>query len=313
MKARLILIDGMAILHRAYHAYPLSLSTADGELTNAVYGFTTILLNVIERLEPSHVIVAWDVGKPTFRHKEYDGYKARRDKPDDELIGQIERTHEVVEALNIPQFGVDGYEADDVVGTLATKARDDGGEVIIVTGDRDALQLVDGEKIRVWMPSPPGKYGGNKGSSMFDQTAVIAKYGMTPEQLIDLKALMGDSSDDIPGIRGIGQKTATKLIEVFESLDGIYEAVKKDRTKVVAVVGERFATMLESGKNDAYMSQKLGRIVLDVPIKLDWDACKLADYDQQKVEELFEKLAFRSLLNKLPSDKWEEDLEEVFS
>ena len=314
-KKRLILIDGMAILHRAYHAYPMSLTTPTGELTNAVYGFTTILLTVIEKLLPTHVVVAWDVGKPTFRHEEYEGYKARREKPDEELINQIERTREVVEVLNIPQFGVEGYEADDVIGTLSKQAIAGLGEdreVIIVTGDRDALQLVEEEKIKVWMPAPPGKYGANRGPSMFGEDAVKHKYDLSPKQLIDLKALMGDNSDDIPGIKGVGEKTAVKLVKEFENLEGIYEAVKKEREKVVAVVGERFAKMLENGKESAYMSRKLGTIVRDIPIELDWDKCKLSNYEREKVVDLFEKLAFKSLVNKLPKDKWEEDLEEMF-
>ena len=313
MSKRLILIDGMAILHRAYHAYPLSLTTPDGELTNAVYGFTTILMTVIEKLKPTHVVVAWDVGKPTFRHKEYEGYKARREKPDDELIEQIGRTREVVEVLNIPQFGIEGYEADDVVGTLAVQAiRDKEGEVVIVTGDRDALQLVRDERVRVWMPAAPGRQGQARGPMLYDSEAVVARYGMSPEQLVDLKALMGDSSDDIPGIKGVGEKTASKLIIEFGGLDELYQVLKKDRNKVVDVVGERFTRMLEEGEKEAYMSRKLGEIVVDVPIKLSWSKCKLSNYDRKKVVELFERLAFRSLIDRLPNDEWDEDLEGLF-
>jgi len=314
MSKKLVLIDGMAILHRAYHAYPLSLTAPDGELTNAVYGFATILMTVIEKLKPTHVVVAWDVGKPTFRHKEYEGYKARREKPDDELIGQIGRTQEVVEALNIPQFGVEGYEADDVVGTLSRQAiNDEDGEVVIVTGDRDALQLVRDERIRVWMPAAPGRRGQTRGPMLYDREAVVARYGMSPEQLVDLKALMGDSSDDIPGIKGIGEKTASKLIIEFGGLDELYQVLKKDRNRVVDVVGERFTRMLEEGEKEAYMSRKLGEIVVNVPIKLSWSKCKLSSYDRKRVVELFEKLAFRSLIDKLPNDEWDEDLEGLFS
>jgi len=314
MSKRLVLVDGMAILHRAYHAYPLSLTAPDGELTNAVYGFTTILMTVIEKLKPSHVVVAWDVGKPTFRHKEYEGYKAKREKPDDELIGQIGRTQEVVEVLNIPQFGVEGYEADDVVGTLSRQAiKDVESEVIIVTGDRDALQLVRDEKVRVWMPAAPSRQGQSRGPMLYDREAVVAKYGMRPEQLVDLKALMGDGSDDIPGIKGIGEKTASKLIIEFGGLDELYQVLRKDRSRVVELVGERFTRMLEEGEKDAYMSRKLGKIVLEVPVKLSWEKCKLSNYDRKRVVELFEKLAFRSLIDKLPNDEWDENLEGLFS
>ena len=314
MSKKLVLIDGMAILHRAYHAYPLSLTTPDGEIINAVYGFTAILLTVIEKLKPTHVVVAWDVGKPTFRHKEYEGYKARREKPEDELIDQINRTREVVEALNIPQFGVEGYEADDVIGTLSRQAiKDKGSEVFVVTGDRDALQLVRDDRVRVWMPAAPGRQGRLRGPMLYDREAVMARYGMSPEQLVDLKALMGDSSDDIPGIKGVGEKTATRLIIEFGGLDELYQVLKKDRNKVVDVVGERFTRMLEEGEKEAYISRKLGEIVVDVPIKLSWSRCKLSNYDRKKAVELFERLAFRSLINRLPNDEWDENLEKMFS
>ncbi len=313
---KLVLIDAMSLLHRAYHAYPQSLSTKEGELTNAVYGFTSMLLSVMEKLKPTHMAVAWDVGKPTFRHDEYEGYKESREKPDEELLGQIERTEEVVGVLNIPQFGLEGYEADDLIGSLSKQGADEkDAEVVIVTGDRDVLQLVEDDKVKVWMPAAPGRYSKNRGPKIYNKEAVKAKYGLDPEQLIDLKALMGDSSDDIPGIKGIGTVTATKLMKKFGSLDSIYEALESDEGKkeIEDLIGSRFAGLLEKGRESAYMSQMLGEIKRDVPIELSWLDCKVVDYDKDKAGELFSKLEFRSLLSKLPADSWDKDLEEVFS
>lgn len=313
---KLVLVDAMSLLHRAYHGYPQSLSTKEGELTNAVYGFTNMLLSVMEKLKPTHMAVAWDVGKPTFRHEEYEGYKESREKPDEELLGQIERTEEVVDSLNIPQFGLEGYEADDLIGALSKQgAGKKDAEVVIVTGDRDALQLVEDDKIKVWMPAAPGRYSKNRGPKIYNEEAVKAKYGLDPEQLIDLKALMGDSSDDIPGIKGIGKVTATKLMKKYGSLDKIYEVLESDegREEIEELVGSRFASLLESGKESAYMSKLLGKIERDVPIELSWSACKVVDYDKDKATELFSELEFKSLLGKLPADSWDKDLEEVFS
>lgn len=314
MEKKLVLIDGMSILHRAYHAYPLSLSTKSGEITNAVYGFTTILLTLIEKLNPTHIVVTWDVGAPTFRHSEFEGYKANREKPDDALINQIGRTREVVEALNIPQFGVEGYEADDLIGTLSEQAKTKNGfKVIIATGDRDALQLVDGEKVVVWMPPAPGKYGKDRGSAEYDEVAVKAKYNLEPSQIIDLKALMGDASDNIPGIRGIGPKTASKLLEAFTTVEQMYKKLDEGkREELVTVVGERVTKMVEEGREMAFLSKKLATIDRKAPVELKWEDCKVSDYDREKVLELFAELQFRSLEKKLPKDKWEEDLEELF-
>ena len=314
MSKKLVLVDGMSILHRAYHAYPLSLSTQKGEIVNAVYGFTAILFTILEKLQPTHVVVTWDVGAPTFRHVEYKEYKANREKPDDVLLSQIERTREVVQALNIPQFGKEGFEADDLIGTLATQAKtEDGFQIVIATGDRDALQLVDDKKVVVWMPPAPGKYGKDRGSQEYDEEAVAAKYGLVPKQIIELKALMGDSSDNIPGVRGVGPKTATKLLQIWRTVDELYRKVKNEREKVVEVMGERVTKLLEEGEEKAFLSKKLATIDCRVPITLDWSTCRLNDYDRKKVLKLFEELQFKSLIKRLPKDKWEEDIEEVFA
>lgn len=302
MKKKLILVDGNSLLHRAYHGYP-GLRTSKGELVNAVFGFSAMLLRVLEQLKPTHAAVAWDVEGKTFRHKVYQEYKAGRPETDRELIDQIDRTKEVVMALNIPQFGVEGYEADDVIGTLSLQASKSDGEVIVATGDRDALQLVEGEKIRVYMPA---RGAGRNGSEMFDEKAVKLRYGLLPKQLIDLKGLMGDASDNIKGVRGIGKVTGTKLLQEAGNLDEVYKNLEK------LGVSRRVKSLLRKEKEEAFNSKALGTIECGMPIDLDWDRCELCDYDRSKIEKLFKKLEFKSLLGKLPKDKWEREVEEVF-
>lgn len=314
---RLVLIDGHAVIHRAYHAYP-ALTTSKGELINAVYGFASILLTSLKQLEPKYVAVAFDKKGPTFRHKEYKKYKAHRPKVDKELIDQIERVHEVVKTLNIPIFEKDGFEGDDIIGTLAKQATGKhekhprggvcppaggahlGGEkpqdleIIIVTGDHDALQLVN-NKVRVFMPAR-----GKKPALMFDRKEFLKKYGFEPIQLIDYKALAGDQSDGIPGVKGIGQKTATNLIVKFGSIEEIYKNFKHDLD-----LPSQVAEKLIKSKKQAQLSKRLATIITNVPIKLNLKKCRLLDYDKDKVVKLFEELEFRTLISKLPQ-KWEE-------
>lgn len=302
---KLLLIDANSLLHRAYHAYP-PLTTPAGEIVGAVYGFTTMLLGAIEKIEPSHVIVAWDVGKRTFRHDKFEEYKAGRAKTDQELIDQIGRTKEVVEVLNIPQFGIENFEADDLIGTLSEQAKKKADQVIILTGDRDSFQLVDKEKIVVHLPSGGGKFSKDRGVSIMDETAIKAKYGITPEQVVDWKGLVGDQSDNIPGIKGIGEVTAKKILDQQPTIDKIYEHLEEIE------VSPRIRELLRNGKDSAFMSREIATINREAPIVLDWDKCRLADYDQGKTLKLFEELHFKSLINKLPKDSWEENLEEVF-
>ena len=224
---KLVLIDGHSLAFRAFHAIPLSLTSPSGELTNAVFGFTSMLLNVLREQAPEYVVVAFDVGK-TFRHEMYDAYKGHRERMPDELRDQVERIKEVVNTLNIPVFTAEGYEADDVLATLARQAAGQGVNSLIVTGDRDILQVVD-EHIRVLT-------SGRQFSDtiIYDPAAVEAKYGLRPDQLVDLKALVGDKSDNIPGVRGIGEKGATDLLQKYGTLDAVYEhlaEVKPDRAR----------------------------------------------------------------------------------
>ena len=271
---KLVLFDGNAILHRAFHAYPQSLQTQSGELTNAVYGFTTTLLSVFKKIKPTHAIVAFDEKAPTFRHKKFDGYKASRPKMDDALVGQISRTREVVHTLNIPHFGIEGFEADDVLGTLARQAEEKGVKsIIIVTGDKDALQLLT-DKVIVMFPSR-----GKISEQIITKKSFIEKYGFMPELMIDFKALAGDASDEIPGVSGIGPKTATELICKYGQVEEIYNHLSE--------INESVRIKLINNKDSAYLSKELATIHKNVPILLDEEHSCLTNYDKNKAISLF--------------------------
>ena len=294
---RLVLIDGHAILHRAYHAFPQTLTTRKGELVNAVYGFTRILLTVLDDLKPDYLAVAVDLPQPTFRHKEYLGYQVQRPKMDQELADQIQRVHQIVKALNIPLFSKAGFEADDVIGTLAHQAvrvKSKNIEVIIVTGDKDIMQLVE-EKVKVYAPRK-----GFSEAETFDIKKVKEFLGIEPQQIIDYKALVGDSSDNYPGISGIGPKTAVELLSCYKTLKKIYSNLDKIKPTV--------ATKLVDGKESGFLSQKLATIITNVPVKLDLKKCLLHDYDQAKAVKLFEELEFKSLIRRLPGMKIEKEI-----
>lgn len=279
---QLVLIDGHALAYRMYFALPIdSFSTKDGEPTNATYGFTRTLLDLLLAAEPpKYLAVTFDAGM-TFRDDIFADYKGTREKMPDELDVQINRIKEVVKALNIPILEVEGYEADDVLGTIAKQVSKQQTPVYIITGDRDLLQLVD-ENTRVALPPR-----GNQPAEVFDVAGVVAYFGVRPEQVVDWKALVGDSSDNIPGVRGIGAKTATKLLQEYGSLEGIY-----------AHIGEIKGALrkkLEEGKEEAFLSYKLARILTDVPIELDLEACVAQDFDAAEVLALFHELEFRTL------------------
>lgn len=293
-KNTVLLIDGHSILHRAYHAFPKSLQTSNGELTNAVYGFTRILLSVLKKFGSKYVAVSFDTKEPTFRHQEFAPYKEHRPEMENELASQIGRVHDVVETLGIPIFEVPGYEADDVIGSLVeqvnhtnerepesklTRSR----ETIIVTDDMDMLQLVE-NGTKVYMP---------KKDKLWGRGDVKEKFGFPPEKVDDYKALRGDPSDNIPGVRGIGPKTAKKLLEQFDSMEEIYQNLE-------SVEPERVRNLLAESAEQAVLSKRLATIVRDVPIKLKLEKCRVQDFDRQRVEELFESLEFNSLLEQLP-------------
>lgn len=303
-----ILIDGHAVIYRAYHAFK-ELSTSQGLLINASYGFTKILLTVIRNFRPEYVAVAFDHPTPTFRHEQFVGYKAHREEMPDDLKPQIQIVKDIVTVLNIPQFELAGFEADDVIGTLACQARElQTPEVMtmIVTGDRDSFQLVD-DKVHIWMAAR-NKF---QKDTEYDPAAVKDKMGVWPRQIVDLKALMGDASDNIPGVTGIGEKTATKLIQAFDTVEALY-AVLDQPEQLAALPADQQALLkkgvvekLLTGRAQAVMSKSLATIKCDVPLKLDLPACRINSYDKDKAVQLFTELEFKSLVPLLPADEFE--------
>lgn len=278
---KLVLVDGNAILHRAYHALP-PLTTKKGEPINAVYGLVSMLLKVIQDIKPSHIVVCFDEKGPTFRHKEFAGYQAQRPKTDNELIGQFAKARKTVEAFRIPIYSKEGFEADDVIGTLSKQARQ---EVVIISGDRDILQLVDG-RVKMFMP-----VAGLSSGKMMDTEDVVEKMGVMPVLIIDYKALVGDPSDNYSGVAGIGPKTAIGLLERFGNLDGIY----KNLDKISPSVREK----LQKEKKNAYLSYRLATIVRNVPIKLDIVKASKWDVDSPEAIKLFQEFGFKTLTDRV--------------
>jgi DNA polymerase-1 len=304
MPKTFILIDGHALIYRAYHAFK-ELSTPEGVLVNAVYGFSRALLTAIRDFKPDYIAVTFDTHAPTFRHIDYLGYKANREAMPDDLRPQIDLIKDVVTAFNIPQFELAGFEADDLIGTLSRQIKETTEMMtIIVTGDRDAFQLVD-DRVHVWMP---GRVPFTKDTE-YDEQQVVQRMGVKPSQIIDLKALMGDASDCIPGVKGIGEKTAVKLIQEFGSLEAIYETIQKENLSIEnsthPLLKGKLLQKLAEGHQDAIMSQQLATIDRKVPITLEVEACRTTGYKKENVVELFEKLQFKSLLKSLPADDFE--------
>jgi len=283
----LLLFDGNALIHRAFHALPPLTQPKTGELVNAVYGFASTLLKVFSDFKPTHWAVAFDRPTPTFRHEMFEEYKAQRPATPEELKSQIKKVHQLVEAFHIPVFEIDGFEADDVLGTLSRQADEQGVETIIVTGDNDMLQAV---LPRVKTLAPRRTF---TDTVLYDEEAVEQKYGIKPEQLADLKALAGDVSDNIPGVPGVGEKTATKLLQQYGSLQGIYDHIED-------IMPTRLQDTLREYRTQAFRNKELSTIVKDVPIKLDLKTCQVSRYDRNEVAKLFQELEFIKLLPRLP-------------
>ncbi len=286
----LVLIDSNALVHRGFHALPPTLRNKEGQMTNAVFGFTTMFLNAIKELNPDYMIAAFDVDKETFRHKEYKEYKANRIKAPQELYDQIPLVEKVLETFSVPVYKKKGYEADDVVGTLAKEGAKKNLKVLIVTGDLDILQLVD-KNVGVFTLRK-----GFRDTVVYNPKKVQEKIGLKPEQVVDFKALKGDPSDNIPGVAGIGEKTAVDLLQEFGSLDKVIKEAKKKDSKI----SEKTKKKILASEEDALMSQGLARIVTNLPLKLALNKAKFGDYDPYKILDLFQKLGFRSLINKIP-------------
>ncbi len=284
-----MLFDGNALLHRAFHALPPLTVSRTGEMVGAVYGFALMLLKAINELKPSHCAIAFDLKAPTFRHQLFSEYKAHRPPAPEELISQLERVRELVSTFNIPIFELEGYEADDVLGTLSREASGQGIESVIVTGDADTMQLVS-PRVKVLYPRPRGSFSD---TTLYDESEVNEKYGVAPEHIADLKGLAGDPSDNIPGIPGVGKKTAAKLIHQFGPVEEIYAHLDE-------VSPPKLQALLRQHEATARQSKKLATIVTGVPLTLRFDTCYLSHYDRQRVAELFRELEFFSLLPKLP-------------
>lgn len=298
---RLVLVDGNALLHRAYHATP-PLTTSGGELINAVFGFTSMLLRSISDLKPDYINVEWDERGPTFRHQAYTQYKATRGPSDDALTTQYKRVHEIVKCLNIPEFLLAGYEADDLIGTLARQAVEENRdlEVIVLTGDRDIMQIIE-KRIKILMPKKTLQDVGLYGVDEF-----VERWGFAPKLLVDYKALAGDASDNIPGVPGIGDITAKKLVAQFKTIEELYKAHN------IATLPERLQKLLAEGFESAVLSKELATLELNAPIKLDLKSSVVHEYDQEKAKALFAELEFKSLVSKLPGiDKNDTDEEAI--
>jgi DNA polymerase-1 len=307
-KPLLVLFDGNAIVHRAYHAFgptkyrqakPLTVSKT-GEVVSAVYGFAQMLLKVLGELKPTHYAVAFDKKGPTFRHELFDQYKAQRPPMPDELVGQIERVKHLVTAFHIPLFEIGGYEADDVLGTLSRQASRKGVDTVIVTGDADTMQLVS-PHVKVLYPKAGRTFSD---TTLFDEAAVSEKYGVGPEHIADLKAMVGDASDNIPGVPGIGEKTAVKLIQQFGTLEEIYKHLDE-------VTPPKTREILGQNEAIARLSKVLATIVEETPVTLKLDDCRVSQYDRRQVADFFRELEFYSLLSKLPGTEGEVSPAEV--
>lgn len=291
-----VLVDGHSLAFRSYYAFAKGgnggLRTKTGIPTNVCFGFIKSLLEVIEKQQPEAIAVAFDLGTPTFRHQADDNYKANRRETPEDFIPDLENLHELLRGLNLPILTVEGYEADDVLATLAQKASSAGYQVKILTGDKDLFQVVDKEKqISVLYFDNQSLRRSNKGAKEFYSEEVKQKLGVFPSQVVDFKALSGDSSDNYSGVNGIGDKIAVKLLNTYGSLDKIYQSLDE----IKGAIYKRLA----NGKEDAEKSKLLAKIVEDVPLEVDLEDCKLKGFDESEVKQILEKLEFNSFLKKI--------------
>ena len=301
-----LLIDAHALIYRAYFALP-NLTDSEGRLVNAVYGFTKMFLTAINHFDPEYTAVCFDHKARTLRREKYKEYKAQREQMPDDLIPQIDLIKELVDGLNVPRFEVAGFEADDLIGTINRQVEhlDRSLLTVIVTGDRDLLQLVDNDT-HVWMPAR----GKQKGDFEYDVELVNKRLNLQPLQIIDLKALSGDASDNIPGIKGIGPKTATKLLTRFDSLEKIYQFLDDHPEGDDLIKGSLLEKML-AGRELAFLSQDLATIDTDVALDFDLEACRVSAYDKTQTITLLNRLGFKSLVNLLPKDAFETSVQEA--
>ena len=297
MTKKLVLIDGNSIAYRAFFALPL-LNNDKGVHTNAIYGFTMILMKILEDEKPTHMLVAFDAGKTTFRHKTFQEYKGGRQKTPPELSEQFPFIRELLDAYQVSRYELENYEADDIIGTLSRQAEKDGFEVKVISGDKDLTQLVT-DKITVDITKK-----GITDVDSYTPEFVQEKYGLTPEQIIDMKGLMGDTSDNIPGVPGVGEKTAIKLLTEYTSLENVLESIEK-------VSGKKLKEKLEENREQALMSKKLATIDCEAPLAITLDEVHYEGFDPKNLTELFKELGFNSLLDKLGTEAAEEEIEDI--
>lgn len=306
---KIVLIDGNSILNRAFYGIMGNkmLMTPDGKYTNAVYGFLAILFKVLEDIEPEYLMVTFDLKAPTARHKMYDGYKATRKGMPNELAEQMPILKDILHSMNITIIEKEGYEADDVLGTVSKKAEKEGFDVTIVSGDRDTFQLTS-NKIKVRIPHT--KMGKTE-TEVFDENAVIEKYGVTPKQLIEVKGLQGDTSDNIPGVPGVGEKTALELVKKYKTIDGLYEAIEKGEDDLKPKTKEK----LVANKELAELSRTLGTINLEVPIEEKIEEFKIKEWNNEEVLAKFKELNFNRFIERFNlklNEKPKQNITELF-
>ena len=309
---KLVVIDGNSILNRAFYGIMSSkmLQTADGTYTNAVYGFLAIMFKLVEDINPDYMVVAFDVKHPTKRHEMYKEYKGTRHGMPDELAAQMPIIKEVLTAMNIKIIELAGYEADDILGTLAKSSEKQGIEVTLLTGDRDSFQLAS-DKTTIRLPRTKN---GKTETENFDRSKVLEVYGIEPEELIEVKGLMGDKSDNIPGVPGVGEKTALNLIKEFHSVDTIYEKLEAGDPIAKGKLKEN----LEANKELAILSRELGRIDTNAPIEKELELFKVKEWDNKKVLELFRNLRFNRYIERFnleqnkSENNEEKDVKELF-
>lgn len=289
----MVVLDAHAIIHRAYHALP-AFTNSEGEPTGALYGVTTMTLKIIETFNPDYIVAAFDLPKPTFRHQAYDAYKAGRTKTEDALVSQLQTARGLFESFGIPVLDAEGFEADDIIGTLTEKFKN--LNIIIASGDMDTMQLIDGERVKVFTLKK-----GLNDTILYDEKAVLERFGFNPEQLVDYKGLRGDPSDNIIGVPGIGEKTATTIIEKFGSIEGLYNAIEKDKEFVIKQgISSRIVSLLIEHKEEAFFSKTLATIRRDAPIEFILPEKKyIENVDPKAIFEVLQKYEFRSLSHKI--------------
>lgn len=298
MKKRLVLIDGSSLIFRAFYAIR-HLTTSDGIFTNGVYGFLNMYYGLMENYDPDYIGVAFDKSGPTFRNKDYEQYKGHRPETPSELSSQFGILKDVLDSLNVKHIALDDYEADDIIGTLAKEGAKEGMEIFLVTGDRDYLQLID-DNIKVLLTK--------KGISQleeYDEKRIMEENGVTPLQMIEVKGLMGDPSDNIPGVPGVGEKTALKYIVNYGSIDGLYEHIDE-------ISGKATKQKIIDNKDLAYLSRSLGTIFTKVPLEYTVEDFKIQEPNFEELEEKYEKLEFSSFLAKLPTKEIEREVDFSF-